>query len=131
MFEDMTPERIRSRILSRLKTGLQTREGSFTNDIIAAAAAELSECYHSLDALLPAFYVDETSGQYIDKQAGIVGIVRKAGTAARCPIRFTGAEKALIPAGAIYYTASGLAFYLEDTVTIRDGTGEGTLTASA
>ena len=69
MFEDMTPERIRSRILSRLKTGLQTREGSFTNDIIAAAAAELSECYHSLDALLPAFYVDETSGQYIDKQA--------------------------------------------------------------
>lgn len=130
MFEDMTPERIRSRILSRLKTGLQTREGSFTNDIIAAAAAELSECYHSLDALLPAFYVDETSGQYIDKQAGIVGIVRKAGTAARCPIRFTGAEKALIPAGAIYYTASGLAFYLEDTVTIRDGTGEGTLTAS-
>ena len=113
MYEDMTPEKIRGRILGRLKTDLQTREGSFTNDIIAAAAEEISEAYHSLDALIPAFYVDETSGPYIDKQAGTVGIVRKAGTKARCGVTFTGADGAAIPAGAVYYTASGLAFYLE------------------
>ena len=77
MYEDMTPEKIRKRILSRLTTDLQTREGSFTYDVIAAAAEEISEAYHSLDALVPAFYVDETSGPYIDKQAGIVGVVRK------------------------------------------------------
>jgi len=130
MFEDMTPEKIRKRILARLETDLQTREGSFTNDVIAAAAEEISEVYHSLDALLPAFYVDETSGQYIDKQAGTVGIVRKAGAAARCGITFTGTDGASIPAGAVYYTASGLAFYLEDTAVIRDGEGKGTLTAS-
>lgn len=130
MFEDMTPEKIRRRILGRLKTDLQTREGSFTNDIIAAAAEEISEVYHSLDALLPAFYVDETSGPYIDKQAGTVGIVRKAGTAASCPVTFTGTDGASIPAGAVYYTASGLAFYLESAVTVRAETGEGTLIAS-
>lgn len=130
MYEDMTPERIRSRILGRLKTDLQTREGSFTNDVIAAAAVEISECYHSLDALLPAFYVDETSGPYIDLQAGIVGIVRKSGTRAHCPILFTGADGAVIPEGAVYYTASGLAFSLEAAVTIRDGTGEGSLLAA-
>ena len=130
MFEDMTPEKIRKRILDRLKTDLQTREGSFTNDVIAAAAEEISEVYHSLDALVPAFYVDETSGPYIDKQAGIVGVVRKAGTAARCAVTFTGAEGASVPAGAVYYTASGLGFYLESAVTIRDGTGTGTLAAS-
>ncbi len=124
------PEKIRKRILGRLKTDLQTREGSFTNDIIAAAAEEISEVYHSLDALLPAFYVDETSGHYIDKQAGTVGIVRKEGAAARCSVAFTGTDGASIPAGAVYYTASGLAFYLEAAVTIRDGTGEGTLIAS-
>ena len=45
MYEDMTPEKIRGRILGRLKTDLQTREGSFTNDLIAAAAEELSEAY--------------------------------------------------------------------------------------
>ncbi len=130
MYESMSPERIRSRILSRLKTDLQTREGSFTNDVIAAAAAELSECYHSLDALLPAFYVDETSGPYIDKQAGIVGIVRKSGTRASCVITFTGANGATVPAGAVYYTASGLAFALEQAVTLRDGTGQGLLIAA-
>ena len=130
MFEDMTPEKIRGRILGRLKTDLQTREGSFTNDLIAAAAEELSEAYHSLDALIPAFYVDETSGPYIDKQAGTVGIVRKAGTKARYGVTFTGADGAAIPAGAVYYTASGLAFYLEAPVTLRDGTGEGMLLAA-
>lgn len=130
MYEDMTPEKIRKRVLGRLATDLQTREGSFTNDVIAAAAEEISELYHSLDALVPAFYVDETSGRYIDRQAGTVGIVRKAGTAARCPIAFTGNDGASIPAGAAYYTASGLGFYLEDPVTIRDGIGEGTLIAS-
>lgn len=130
MYEDMTPEKIRKRILDRLTTDLQTREGSFTNDVIAAAAEEISEVYHALDALVPAFYVDETSGPYIDKQAGIVGVVRKAGTAARCAMTFEGSDGASIPAGAVYYTASGLAFYLEAPVTLRDGAGEGTLLAS-
>lgn len=130
MYEDMSPERIRSRILARLKTGLQTREGSFTNDVIAAAAAELSECYHSLDALLPAFYIDETSGPYIDRQAGIVGILRKSGTRASCIITFTGTSGAVVPAGAVYYTASGLAFSLDHAVTLQDGVGRGLLIAS-
>lgn len=106
MFEDMTPEKIRKRILARLETNLQTREGSFTNDIIAAAAAELSECYHSLDALVPAFYVDETSGPYIDKQAATVGIFRKAGTEAECTLLLAGAEGAQVPAGTPFYTAA-------------------------
>lgn len=130
MFEDMSPAKIRRRILGRLVTDLQTREGSFTNDVIAAAAEEISECYHALDALVPAFYVDETSGPYIDQQAGTVGIVRKEGTAASCRVTFTGQDGASIPAGAAYYTASGLAFYLEGPVTIRDGTGEGVLIAA-
>ena len=130
MFEDMSPAKIRRRILGRLVTDLQTREGSFTNDVIAAAAEEISECYHALDALVPAFYVDETSGPYIDQQAGTVGIVRKEGTAASCRVTFTGQDGASIPAGAAYYTASGLAFYLEGPVTIRDGTGEGFLIAA-
>lgn len=130
MYEDMTPEIVKARILARLTTGLQTREGSFTGDIIAAAAAEISECYHSMDALLPAFYIDATSGEYIDKQAATVGIVRKAGTAACCAIDFTGADGASVPAGTPFYTAAGLTFYLEAAVTIAGGTAKGTLLAA-
>ncbi|MEA4934902.1 MAG: baseplate J/gp47 family protein [Lawsonibacter sp.] len=130
MFEDLTVEGIKGRILSRLTTELQTREGSFTNDVISASAAEICECYHSLDALLPAFYVDETSGTYIDRQAGMLGIVRKAGTLARCSISFTGEDGASVPVGTPFYTAAGLAFYLEQAVTVADGVASGTLIAA-
>jgi len=130
MFEHVTVEDMKSRILGRLTTSLQTREGSFTNDVISAAAAELCECYHSLDAFLPAFYIDETSGAYIDKQAAVVGVTRKAGTAASCAITFTGEDGASVPAGTPFYTATGLAFTLDGPVAVVDGSAEGRLTAA-
>lgn len=130
MFEDITPEGIKGRILGRLTTDLQTREGSFTNDIISAAAAEIAEVYHAMDAFRPAFYLDENSGEYIDIQAASVGIIRKPGAVAACAIHFTGIDGATIPAGAIFYTAGGLTFYLEDAVTIADGAAVGTLLAA-
>lgn len=128
MYETLTVEQIKTNILNRLTTGLQTREGSYTNDVISAAAAEIAECYHSLDALVPSFYLDETSGEYIDRQAAVVGIARKEGGASSCVIRFTGSDGASIPAGTPFYTEAGLAFDLDEEVTISAGSGVGRLT---
>lgn len=130
MYEDLTEEQVKARILARLKTSLLTCEGSFTGDIIAAIATEICQCYHAMDALQSMFYVDETSGLYIDKQAGTVGINRKAGTLASCTVTFTGTDGATVPAGAPFYTAAGLAFYLDGEVTLADGTAIGTLKAA-
>ncbi|WP_369284017.1 baseplate J/gp47 family protein [Oscillibacter sp. GMB15532] len=130
MYEDLTEEQVKARIIARLQTPLLTGEGSFTGDIIAATAVELCQLYHAMDAMMPAFYVDETSGQYIDKQAAVVGITRKSGTLAACPVTFTGTDGAVIPAGAPFYTAAGLTFYLDGAVTITGGTATGTLTAA-
>lgn len=130
MYEDLTEEQVKARILARLQTSLLTCEGSFTGDIIAAMATEICQCYHAMDALESMFYVDETSGTYIDKQASIVGIARKAGTTATCPVTFTGTDGATVPAGAPFYTAAGLAFYLDGAATISGGTATGTLTAA-
>lgn len=130
MYENLTVEDIKSRILERITTNLQTREGSYTNDVISAAAAEIAEVYHSMDALLPAFYLDETSGTYIDRQAAVVGITRKAGTKAACSITFTGSNGAQVPDGTPFYTTAGLAFTLRETVTVADGTAAGTLEAA-
>ena len=127
MYETLTVEQIKTNILNRLTTGLQTREGSYTNDVISAAAAEIAACYHSMDALVPSFYLDETSGAYIDRQAAVVGIARKEGSAASCVIRFTGSDGASVPAGTPFYTEAGLAFALEETVILAGGTGEGRL----
>ncbi|WP_312941062.1 baseplate J/gp47 family protein, partial [Oscillibacter sp.] len=131
MYEDLTEEQVKTRMIARLQTPLLTGEGSFTGDILAATAVELCQCYHAMDAMVPAFYVDETSGQYIDKQAAVVGITRKAGTLAVCSVTFTGTDGAAIPAGAPFYTAAGLTFYLAGAVTISGGTATGTLTAAA
>ena len=130
MYEHITVEGIKAGILGRLKTDLDKREGSQTNDEISAISAELAEAYHSMDALVPAFYLDETSGAYIDKQAAVVGIVRKAGAKASCVITFTGTDGASVPAGTPFYTAAGLAYYLEEAVVIAGGTASGTLTAA-
>ena len=129
MFEEITIENIKQRILGRLENQLQTREGSYTNDVVSAAAAEICECYHAMDALVPAFYIDESSGAYIDRQAATVGVTRKPGTMASCTITFTGDKGAVVPAGAQFYTATGLAFDLQQEVTITGSTGHGTLKA--
>ncbi len=130
MYENLTAEEIKRRILSRMQTDLDTREGSQLNDEVSAIAAELCEAYHSLDAMAPMFYLEEASGPYIDKQAAVVGIVRKAGACSTCPITFTGRDGATVPAGMPFYTADGLEFLLDGAVTLAGGTGSGTLTAA-
>lgn len=125
----ITPEEIKQRTLGRFTTDLQTREGSFTNDVISAMALELCNCYHSIAALLPMFYLDASSGEYIDQQASAVAITRKTGTRASCSITFTGTDGATVPAGAAYYTQTGLAYTLNAAVTLTAGTATGTLTA--
>lgn len=130
MFEDTTVEGIKQRILGRLKTQLQTREGSFVNDVISAVSVELHDCYHQWDSMEPRFYVGEDSGPYIDKQAATVGIYRKPGTVASCSITFSGSDGARVPAGTPFYTESGLTFTLQEDAVVSDGIASGTLVAS-
>ncbi len=130
MYESVTAEEVQRRILSRLTTNLQTREGSFTADITAAAALELADIYHAMDGLEPRFYLEETSGMFIDRQAAVVGITRKAGTRAECAVTFTGKDGARVPAGTPFYTAGGTAFLLREDAVVVNGSAAGTLEAA-
>lgn len=129
MFENITPEIIKRNMLSRITTGLQIREGSFTNDLLSAAACEIAEVYHSMDAMIPMLILDETSGPYIDEHAAFFKIYRKEGTKATCKITFTGTNGTKIPAGITFSTAAGLVFSLNESVTIAGGSAVGDLTA--
>lgn len=130
MFEDLTPQAIWTRIVSELDTGLLTAEGSFLYDICAPLVWELYRCYQSLNALVPAFFVDETSGPYIDKMCSVFGLSRKEGAKAVCSVTFEGTDGTTVPAGAVFLTADGLAFALDKAVTVKGGTAAGTLTAA-
>jgi len=129
MYEDLTPEAIKTDILSRI-TYLDTREGSFANDMVSAVAHEIWKVYQSLNAIIPIAFVDETSGEYIDRRAAEYGITRKPGTKARARMTFTGKDGTVIPKGKVFQTADGLQFEVEKDVTIAGGTAEGTVVAA-
>lgn len=132
MFEDRTPENIRSEVLSAMEDRVQTREGSFAAEMAGPVAAEASMVYEAMKAMLPAFYVDEDSGGFIDLAASRYGIFRKEGTQAAASIRLTGRANMTVPAGTVFLTEDGLEFSLDASVTLgTDGTGEGTVTAAA
>lgn len=131
LFEDRTPEGIRAGILADCGLcGLETVEGGWLSDMAAPVALELWKLYQAMNALFAMVYVDETSGPYIDMQAGLFGITRKAGTAAVCTAALTGVAGAVIPAGTRFLTPSGLGYTLDEAVALDSGgTGTGSLTA--
>lgn len=120
MFDDKTPESIKEEILRDL-TLADTREGSYTNEMVSPVSIELWKMYDSLNSLIPIVYIDETSGGYIDKKAAEYGIKRKAGTKSQAVMHFTGNDGTQIPKGTVLLTADGLEFETVETVTITGG----------
>lgn len=130
MYEDLNVEDVKDRILSKVTTNIDVREGSFTNDMISAIAYEIWKAYQSLDAIVPMIYVDETSGFYIDKRCAEFGIERKEGTKATTTLYFTGTDGTTIPAGKVFLTSEGLEFTTNKEVKIIDGKANITATAT-
>lgn len=123
MYEDLTPEGIREEILSQL-SDLDTREGSFASDLTAPVANAIYNLYMAMNALIPIAFVDETSGEYIDKRAEEYGIVRKEGLKAHALLLFTGEDGANVPIGSVFTTKTGLEFITLESVEIVDGTAQ-------
>ena len=131
MYENLTPEQIKNDILGDAELALitDTREGSYTNTLISPVAYELWKAFQALDAVIPMFYVDETSGRFIDLSAAAFGIYRKPGIKATAPVLFTGRDGTIIPAGKVFLTVDSLQFTLDAEAVITSGAASGTLTA--
>lgn len=130
LFENVTPETILDRILSRMDTDLQTREGSYAYDQAAPIAFEIWRVLMTLDELIEAFYVNENSGPYLDAHAALFAMVRRAGTKAAGKVQFYGRDGVEIPAGTAFY-AGGLEFQLAADAVIRKGSAAGYLQAGS
>lgn len=129
MYENLTVEQIKNDILNRISSDLDKSEGSFINDMVSGVAYEIWKVYQSMDALIPIAFVDETSGEYIDKRAAEYGIKRKPGTKAEVALSFTGTDGTVIPKGKIFVTSEGLQFETSEDVTIENGAASVTATA--
>ena len=78
MFEHITPESLKATALEPL-TLWAKGEGSFANTLVSGAMYELWRWYTALNSLVPMFYIDETSGEWIDRKCSDYGITRRAG----------------------------------------------------
>ena len=122
MYENITPESVKADMLDYVSDTLDIREGSYTNDMLSGAAYEIWKIYQALNAVIPIAFVDETSGEYIDKRCAEYGITRKAGTKAKVSITFTGTDGTAIPAETVLMTGDGLSFITQEAAVITDGT---------
>lgn len=69
MYEDMTYEYILKRMLSKVSSSVDKREGSIIYDALAPAAAELVQAYISIDTVMQETYGLTASREYLIKRA--------------------------------------------------------------
>lgn len=112
-------------ILAEMKkiaeTGLDVREGSFTDHVLRAAALEIANDYFDQNRIIPIAFVNETSGKYIDMRANEYGITRKGGERAHATVTFKGSAGKTIPKNTTVVTAAGLRFTTDISATIETG----------
>lgn len=126
LFEDLTPETILERILSRMDTDLQTREGSYAWDQAAPIAFEIWRVLMTLNELIEAFYVNEKSGPYLDAHADLFAMARREGTRAAAKLTLFGRDGVTVPAGTAFFSGA-LEYRLSGDAVVKDGTATGYL----
>ena len=89
MFENITYEEILSRILSRVPSDIDKREGSIIYNAVAPLAVEILLFYNQLNCLLSETYADTASMHYLEKRCGERGIYKNPATKSKISAVFT------------------------------------------
>lgn len=80
MYENITFESILQRMLDRIPSDMDKREGSIIYDALAPAAIELQLMYLELDSILNDSFGDTASREFLIRRAKERGIIPKAAT---------------------------------------------------
>lgn len=96
MFESIDFDYIMKRMLERVPSDIDTREGSIVYDALAPAAAELSILYIQLDNVLNEAFADTASREYLERRAMERGIFPRRATSSVIKANFTPAYIDLI-----------------------------------
>lgn len=92
MYENVTFERIMERLLERVPSSMDKREGSVIYDALAPAAVEVQNLYIELDTVLKETFADTASLYYLKKRAAERGIYQNMATNAILQAEFTPAS---------------------------------------
>ncbi|MFD0959796.1 baseplate J/gp47 family protein [Paenibacillus chungangensis] len=91
MYSSESMDVILQRMLDRVPSGIDKREGSIIYDALAPAAAELAQLYMELELNDSLSFADTATGEYLTRIASQFGVNRRAATYAKRAALFYGA----------------------------------------
>lgn len=74
MYENQTQEAIQARVLNRVSSSLDKREGSVIQTAVAPVCAELAQIYINLDSMMDESFADTASRDYLIRRAAERGL---------------------------------------------------------
>lgn len=83
MFEEHTYESILNRVLSRVDSSIDQREGSVIFSAVAPVCAELAQAYIALDGLIDCSFADTAPREYLIRRALERGLIPEKATCAK------------------------------------------------
>lgn len=96
MYEDQTYENILERMLDRVPSDVDKREGSIIYDALAPAATELVQAYIELELNASLRFPDTAKGEYLDRSIAWSGTKRKRASKAQLRGVFYDGSNALL-----------------------------------
>lgn len=131
IFDGETYEAILDRMLARLPSDVDKREGSVAYDMLAPAALELAQAYMEADNVLDFSFADSTYGEYLERRAEERGLSRREAVKATGKVTFRGIDGLEIPTGTRISTIDTEPIYFVTTETGEVINGEVTVAAEA
>jgi uncharacterized phage protein gp47/JayE len=121
IFDGETYETILDRMLARIPSDIDKREGSVVYDMLAPAAIEFAQTYIEMDNVLDLGFAESTYGEFLDRKVLEQGLVRKEAIKAVGEITFVGPEDLEIPLGTRVTTEDDISFLTTESVTVNNG----------
>lgn len=101
MFDNMTYEEIRQRILDNINLDIDKREGSFLSNTVSPLSVELAKTYLDMQDILSLGFIQTNFDDFLDRRVNEFGVYRKQGKKATGEITVTGNEGAIIEDGTL------------------------------
>ena len=124
MYENISPESLKSEMVSELGSDVNGAEGSYTNNLLSPVAYQLWMGYQQFQKIIDIMFMDTSDGEYVVRRCSEEGIYRREGTKSTGILSFAGSDDTTINAGTIVQTDDGLQFKTLSQGVISSGTAE-------
>lgn len=102
MYEDFTPEYLKSKILEDTSTDITKIEGSFASDLASGIAYNLYELWQELGILYDMIFLDSLTGTWLDAKCGDYDITRTPGSYSEGMVNIESRYSVTIPKGTLF-----------------------------